>query len=149
MIVKRVYRGVIEDIAKRLNVRVENLRQNRRGDLCFVLRPNDDKYRAYTVRYERVDDPGDLFEPARKYRAQFRRKGAVCWHGHRDFMRAIFVHNPEASINTCLAQYRNAEDFEDKYEATGENGGGPMGYGMVHGQVSYSRACRCSEVEHA
>lgn len=41
--------------------------------------------------------------------------GAVCWHGHRDFMRALYQRLPDVVLRTALAVYNGADDFEDKY----------------------------------
>lgn len=67
-----------------------------------------------------------------------RRIAAVCWHGHREFMRAIFKRNLEARIKTALADYRGAEDFEQKFEAT-------FGQGNEY-HLSYGQSCDCPEV---
>lgn len=66
-----------------------------------------------------------------------RRIAAVCWHGHRDFMRALFRTNPEARIKTALADYRGSEDFERKFSGTYGNGNS---YNLDYGQ-----ACTCLE----
>ncbi|MHC4278166.1 MAG: hypothetical protein ACYSTI_12725 [Planctomycetota bacterium] len=48
--------------------------------------------------------------------SEVRRTGpAVCWHAHRDFMRAVFEINPEAKIKTSFTAYNNAEHFEENY----------------------------------
>lgn len=38
--------------------------------------------------------------------------GAVCWHGHRAFMRALYAIKPDARIESCLARYEGREHFE-------------------------------------
>lgn len=64
-----------------------------------------------------------------------RKVAAVCWHGHRDFMRAVFALEPDARIKTALADYRGAEDFERKYHDT---------YGRGNNyNVAYGQACGC------
>lgn len=67
-----------------------------------------------------------------------RRIPAVCWHGHRDFMRVLFDDNPEVRLKTCLADYRGRDDFERKYRATFGKGNG---WNMARGQ-----ACNCKVV---
>ena len=49
-----------------------------------------------------------------------RRIAAVCWHGHRDFFRALYRRSPEARIKTALADYRGTDDFERIFPATGQ-----------------------------
>lgn len=47
------------------------------------------------------------------------RKGpAVCWHAHRDFLRAVFDLNPAARIKTAFATYNSQEHFEQTFRAT-------------------------------
>ena len=66
-----------------------------------------------------------------------RRLSALCWHGHRDFMRALFARCPDARLKTALADYRGAEDFEKTYRSTYGNGNQ---YNLAYGQ-----ACTCEE----
>lgn len=44
--------------------------------------------------------------------------GAVCWHGHRDFMRALYVLAPAAEIRTAFATYKGAAHFEESFRGT-------------------------------
>lgn len=64
-----------------------------------------------------------------------RRVAAVCWHGHRDFLRALFDVNPDARVRTALADYRGREGFEREYLSTFGQGNG------YH--VAYGQACAC------
>lgn len=77
-----------------------------------VLRPLDrDTYRAVNV-----------------FRGAHRRKWAVCWHGHREFMRRVFEINPAAEIKSCVARYRGREEFEQTHGATGDLNAGNRVY---------------------
>lgn len=69
-----------------------------------------------------------------------RRVAAVCWHGHRDFFRALFKRCPDAQIVTAVARYHGREDFETKFEATGDQNIGSQWYPML-----YRDACECQE----
>ncbi|GAA3751156.1 hypothetical protein [Micromonospora maritima] len=62
-----------------------------------------------------------------------RRLNAVCWHGHREWMRAIYKAHPDAVIRTALATYRGAKHFEDTHEDTIREG------------LSGSQTCTCDE----
>lgn len=68
-----------------------------------------------------------------------RRVHAVCWHGYRDFMLAVFERNPEARIKTMMADYKGREDFLSKYEETGYRNVGSMMYPMQAREV-----CNCA-----
>lgn len=71
----------------------------------FVLRPlhgdNGDKYRATGYNGRRL--------------------WAVDWTGHRDFMRAVFEKDPNTVIDTALARYEGAEQFERLHTQTGSD----------------------------
>lgn len=65
----------------------------------------------------------------------------MCWHGHRDFMRALYRLAPDARIKTALADYRDAEDFDRKFLDT-------FGTGNAY-NVSYGQACGCTDAVRA
>jgi len=81
---------------------------------------------ATDKRYQRMSHSG-------------RRVAAVCWHGHRDFFRALYQRAPEARVSTGMADYRSAEDFEASFEATGRRN-----IGSQMDPVSYRTACFCA-----
>lgn len=57
-----------------------------------------------------------------------RRINAVCWHGFRDFYRALFSLTPNAGIRSMLASWDGVEDFESSYRQTGHRQVGPRIY---------------------
>jgi len=67
--------------------------------------------------------------------------GAVCWHGHRDFMRALFARCPEAVIISALATYRGADDFERTHRASAEGDTGPAGECACIGWPEWAGHC--------
>jgi hypothetical protein len=67
-----------------------------------------------------------------------RRIAAVCWHGHRDFMRACFALNPDGRIKSAMADYAGADEFERLFEGTGARNIGSMVQPML-----YREACDC------
>ena len=68
--------------------------------------------------------------------------GAVCFHGHRDFYRALYRLAPHAWIRTAKATYTSAEQFEATYRDAGYNPN--AGNGLV-GLIPYDQACTCDE----
>lgn len=54
-----------------------------------------------------------------------RRIYAVCWHGHRDFMRSAFAAGA-TRISTSFTTYYGGEDFERNYRYTGHRNVGSM-----------------------
>lgn len=73
-----------------------------------------------------------------------RKVAAICWHGHRDFMRRVFDLNPDARIVSMLADYHGKDAFERNFPATGyRNVGSPM-Y-----PVSMCSVCTCPEAGSA
>ena len=85
-------------------------------------------------KYQRTSSSG--FNPDR-------RVAAVCWHGHRDFMRAIFERDPNARIKTAWADYKGAENFERDFPETGYRNVGSMMYPAFAKDI-----CTCSWGEY-
>ncbi len=80
-------------------------------------------------KYQRTSSSG--FSPDR-------RVFAVCWHGWRDFMIALYERDPDARIKTVFADYHGVEGFRRNYEATGNKNVGSMMYPMQAREV-----CNC------
>lgn len=69
-----------------------------------------------------------------------RRVHAVCWHGFRDFFRAVYRRAPGAIFRTALDTWRGSEDFEARYRASGVRN-----VGAQIAPVCAAEACRCGE----
>ena len=69
-----------------------------------------------------------------------RRMHAVCWHGFRDYFRAVYVVRPEAWFRTSVATWRGAVDFEARFRESGYRNIGPP-----IAPVIMASACRCPE----
>ena len=67
-----------------------------------------------------------------------RRVHAVCWHGHRAFMRALYALAPSARIVTAFTTYNGAAEFEAKHEATAGQQTGPS-----IARVAFAELCAC------
>jgi hypothetical protein len=92
-------------------------------------------------------------EPDRKYgrtSASYfnmgRRVAAVCWHGHREFFRALFAIQPEARVQTAKTKtfapgqrFYTADNFESIYRQSDGNIGSQLA------PVNYSDACHCND----
>lgn len=74
----------------------------------------------------------------RKDGTRCRVPGAVCWHGHRAFMRALLEVAPHAVIVTGMARYDGREHFEHAHWATAERN-----LGSVVDPVYYADLCDC------
>jgi len=48
-----------------------------------------------------------------------RRVHAVCWHGFRDYFRAVYRLTPGAVFSTAVDRWQGSEDFEARYKASG------------------------------
>ena len=95
----------------------------------FVLRPlhggsPDARYRA--VRDNPYGVSGE------------RRIWAICWHGHRDFMRAVFRLDPDATFKTSVDTWDGSDDFEARHEFSGHRN-----IGSMMAPQSYADACHC------
>ncbi len=67
--------------------------------------------------------------------------GSVCWHGHREFMRALYRLAPDAVIVTALARYDGSEHFERTFESTRALPAQRMGVALTVAIMP----CDCSE----
>lgn len=154
MIVKGATSEQIETAADRTGIRLYNFRE---------LRPNRDRLPRFgftlkTGSYirRRVDWRGKLVWSPRYQRLATHSRisyakdtygesfhpvvpGAVCWHGHRDFMRTLLKLAPSAEIRTAMATYKGKEDFEASYRSTWGEGGSRMGMEIL----PYAQACTC------
>lgn len=72
-----------------------------------------------------------------------RRVAAVCWHGHRDFMRAVFARDADARIKSAISDYRGSEAFELDFPATAYRNVGSLMYPMF-----MKDTCTCSWGEY-
>ncbi len=68
------------------------------------------------------------------------RIAAVCWHGHRDFFRALLAITPDAVIISRVARYDGSEGFERTFEPTGD-----QNIGSRMNPVAHRDACACRE----
>ena len=69
-----------------------------------------------------------------------RRVHAVCWHGFRDYLRAVYKITPDARFHTSLDTWRGSTDFEARFRESGyQNIGPPIA------PVAIAEACRCPE----
>ena len=84
------------------------------------------------------DEDGD-----RKYQRESnsgRRIAAVCWHGFRDYFRAVFEIVPTAKFTTVLDTWDGSEDFEDRFVASGYKN-----WGSMYAPMYACEACRCPD----
>jgi hypothetical protein len=89
--------------------------------------------------------PGQLSPKNKDETSRYQRRGymgerihAVCWHGHRDFMRALFDFDSEARLTTAMADYRSREGFNELYPATAWRN-----IGSQINPLDYANACDC------
>lgn len=76
-----------------------------RNRFKFLLRPTGERYRL--VRENPYTKTG------------YRRVWAVSWRGHRDYMRAVYALDSNATFRTAIDTWRDAEDFEARHVDSG------------------------------
>jgi len=74
------------------------------------------------------------------YGSAGRRVNAVCWHGFRDYFRAVFAQESTAVFRTALDTWRGSEDFEKRFPESGSKQIGPP-----IAPVLIVDACRCQD----
>ncbi len=125
--------ATVQDVvnaAQQTGVRLREYRDvssTRTPRVRFTLALNGEKYRRLNHRLQR-------------------KVGAVCWHGHRDFFRALFEANPRAVVDIS-GRFNNgqhirytAETFESTYQETGNRN-----IGSIMEPCRFSDACACDE----
>jgi len=110
--------------ADEVGVAIFNLRKDGRA-LRFGIRPTGERIDG-DYKYQRVGHRNE------------RRVFAVCWHGHRDFMREVFKREPDARIKTSMADYKGAENFEYTFPDTAY-----LNIGSIMYPQMVSEACKC------
>jgi len=109
----------LENAADTVGVQLYNVRTKGKG-VAFVLRPLDG-----SEQWRRRSNTG-------------RRIWAVCWHGHRAFMRVLFALNGEGVIISTHARYDGRRDFEQSHSWTGDKN-----IGSHFNPMSFRDACDC------
>lgn len=155
MIASHVTRATLESAAEKIGVAVDITTLNTAGTRHRVKvnsAPTESNYRiatardgrTYQVRYR--DERGDA--PYQRESVGYSHAGyrthAVCWHGFRDFFRAVYASTPCATFRTSVDTWRNAEDFEARFPASGHRNIGPP-----IAPVPMADACRCPDRGYA
>ena len=143
MLVRQTTADVIRQAARETGVRLlsgggQSYQRGRGGD--GELSPSGKGFR-FTIRTQgRPPKYGRRGFIRNKAGDRCRIPGAVCWHGHRDFMRRLFQLAPDAILISAMARYDGAGDFESRHGFTA--------YKQVGSQmdpVQFSELCDCPE----
>jgi hypothetical protein len=133
MIARKIDRDTLERAAALIGVRAE-IEERGRG-FKIKLRPNVNATPP-TVSFQRGRYV--RYGMSRRADGSRRRIGAVCWHGFRDFFRACFIVAPFATFRTSVAFWQGRDDFEARYERTGE-----QNIGSAMDPLCFADACGC------
>lgn len=131
---KRVTEAQILAAAEKAGgLRVYNLRPagKRPGSWNFTLKTDGGRWRKFSDR-ERQKVDGGTFNPTVP--------GAVCWHGHGEFLRELFRLAPDAVVKTAIAIYRGEENFLRGYPYTYDE---PVPYFGFYGKSAGETVCQC------
>jgi len=143
----------IANAADTIGVRPYNVTEHggKRPYVTFTLKTGERDERridwrgksVLSPRYQRLSQRTRLSQDAKHPETYFNPvvPGAVCWHGHRDFMRALFALAPDAEIRSAMATYKGSDNFEQTFGFTRYAGGSRMGVQMI----PYADACTCAD----
>lgn len=67
-----------------------------------------------------------------------RRIAAVCWHGHRAFMEALFTRAPTTRLKSTMVDYNGRLEFWARHDETGDRN-----IGSLMEPMAYRDACDC------
>lgn len=142
----------IKEAADAVGVRLYNFRKSGKG-FAFQLKTGEPRElredwrgkQRWMPRYQRLSQR-ERRSTAKGYEGTWFAPvvpGAVCWHGHRDFLRALFERAPEAVVRTAFITYRGKEDFERNYRETRYGKPGVGNTYMGAQPTAYAEACTC------
>jgi len=132
MIARNVKLETLEGAARKVGVKLD-VEPKGRGFRVKVY-PSDSSAEREHYRAKRYACRTQAGEPRMK------RVYAVCWHGFRDFFRAVYAKEPKAIFRTAMATYNGRDDFRRNFEATGDRNIGSM---MI--PLSARDGCACEE----
>jgi hypothetical protein len=148
MLASKVSRMTLEWAAEIIGVTAEITTLNTRGTRHRVkllpsthgnlYRPRTASRPARSRRWP--DERGDTKYQRQSPSNDERRVHAVCWHGFRDYFRAVFIIEPDASFRTALATWKGSADFEARFRDSGHHNIGSQAF-----PVTAAEACRCPE----
>ena len=125
MIARKITQEQLELAAQKAKVRLINVRPEGRG------------FRFRLGLLEVNGQPGQKHW-RRLNHTLTRKVNAVCWHGHKSFMDAIYQLSLETVIITAFARYDGYQDFLDKFQDTYYHKIGSMVQPCYYGD-----ACEC------
>jgi hypothetical protein len=147
MIASKVTREVLLQAAEQIRVRAEVEAKSQSGKRFRVkLFPLITPELLTPAGHRRTGERGDSKYQRESvgYGSAGRRVSAVCWHGFRDYFRAVFEQTPEAVFRTSLDKWDGSEDFEKRFPESGHKNIGPR-----VAPVAMADACRCPERGYA
>jgi hypothetical protein len=128
---KRLYQAL--DIVNQSygdNLALKNVRTDRGGNPQFTL-----TVKSSHAQGSRLGRPSGYTKEGKPKQRHIK---SACWHAHRDFLRALFLLEPKATVTTALARYEGLQGFESKYPATGTGN-----VGSLLQPASYDSLCEC------
>lgn len=144
MLAGHVTRETLEAAAAEVGVVAEIDTQNKAGTRHRVkLYPNvTPDMRTPSGRRRRLHGESMRARYQRRSASGFRDGivNAVCWHGFRDYFRAVYRREPEAVFRTAYATYRGRQGFEATFPETGDRN-----IGSAFNPVLAREACYCGE----
>ena len=147
MIASNVTAAVLISAADEVGVEIEFTALSstcRRFRVKLNPKTTEDLYRPSGGRRPGEDGDAKYQRESAGYGTAGRRVHAVCWHGFRDFFRAVFADAPEARFYTALDKWLGSADFEARFRESGHRNIGP-----AIAPVPIASACRCPESGYA
>ena len=115
----------ISNIADKLGIKVVI---DKNSSNCFNVKLN----RSNNDKYQRT---GHLYSENLQ---RYNKVSAVCWHGFRDFMIALYKLDGNLRFVTKQATYKNKDDFYIKFPDTAYKN-----IGSYNEPLNYGDACLC------
>ena len=124
MIASHVTSEILESAATKVGVRAEIRPLNSKGTrfnvklypvvtpaMCKPGRLQDGNLGRTDRRYTGEQGDAKYERESVGYSSAGRRVNAVCWHGFRDFFRAVYEQDSAVTFRTAVDTWKNAADF--------------------------------------
>jgi len=89
------------------------------ADGRMILFPCGDAQPRYALKARKGERGNRKYQRISASTYNDRRVYAVCWHGFRDYFRAVYALAPDAVFNTAFDRWKGSQDFEERYRSSG------------------------------
>jgi len=121
---------------KNLRTDIYNICENLGID-CFIGTKSNNCFKIKLLRLKnnKYQRTGHIYSENLN---RYNKVNSVCWHGFRDFIKAVYELNENFRFVTATTTYKNKDHFLETYPATGNKN-----IGSIFQPMYFQDACLC------